>query len=54
MEQQQEIFKTEAAELELLINSVSEIADDNVRQRWPSPLAITLVAVTSIFPLAPN
>ncbi|MGF1688725.1 transcriptional regulator [Photobacterium japonica] len=38
MEQQQEIFKTEAAELELLINSVSEIADDNVRQRWPSTL----------------
>ncbi|MGF1727190.1 Mor transcription activator family protein [Photobacterium nomapromontoriensis] len=38
MEQQQEIFKTEAAELELLINSVSEIGDDNVRQRWPSTL----------------
>ncbi|MDX1301208.1 Mor transcription activator family protein [Photobacterium sp.] len=38
MEQQQEIFKTKTSELELLINSVSEIADDNVRQRWPSTL----------------
>lgn len=38
MEQQNEIFKTETSELELLINSVTEIADDNVRKRWPSTL----------------
>ncbi|OZS45289.1 Mor transcription activator family protein [Photobacterium sanguinicancri] len=38
MEQQHEIFKTETSELELLINSVTEIADDNVRKRWPSTL----------------
>ncbi|ELR65867.1 prophage MuSo1, positive regulator of late transcription, putative [Photobacterium marinum] len=38
MEQQQEIFHTDTSELELLINSVDDIADDNVRQRWPSTL----------------
>ncbi|MDO6497347.1 Mor transcription activator family protein [Photobacterium sanguinicancri] len=38
MGQQQEIFNTEAAELEMLINNVSDIADEQVRQRWPSTL----------------
>ncbi|UTV30184.1 Mor transcription activator family protein [Photobacterium atrarenae] len=38
MSQQQEIFQTEASEFEALINNVSELADENVRQRWPSTL----------------
>lgn len=38
MEQQQEIFHTDTSELELLINSVDDIDNDNVRQRWPSTL----------------
>lgn len=38
MEHQQEIFQTETVELETLLNNVTDIADENVRQRWPSTL----------------
>lgn len=36
--EQQEFFQPETTELEQLLENVSELADENARQRWPSTL----------------